>query len=382
MKGMISLTHRCNLSCRYCYSGKSLKEDITPATMVRAVDFILDVAGEDRTIEMGFFGGEPLLRFDLIQEGTEYIRMREAQTGKRISIGITTNGTIMTPAMLACFKKQRVSLCISIDGPASVHDLNRVYGDGRGSHAVVEEGLDLAMAELKGIEVNAVYGPDTLGNLPETVSWFIGKGVGSIHLNPSISADWSGVTHEAFLEAYAEVAQRYIESYETGTEVAVDFLDNKIVLFINGGYAAQDICRMGEKEWGIAPSGNIYPCERFIGEDTDLSFCLGNLETGLLYRKRCGLLERRGNRNPQCRTCDLSKYCMNWCGCTNHFTSGRTDLVAPAICASERAAILVARQAFVTLTERGNQLFLDHLENYVEEGHHYHIRAERRAYAR
>lgn len=365
MKVSLSLTHDCTLSCRYCYAGSKFKKDMSLATAQKIVDFAMEITPTGRKIEFGFFGGEPLLRFDLIKEIINYIRKKEREVGKAICLGVTTNGTLLTQTILDLFKDENVDLCISIDGPAYVHNLNRRYKDGRGSFEDVVRNLSLAIEQLGSLQVNAVYGPDTIDFLPESVSFFSQLGVSVIHLNPNICAFWEESTYSKLREVYMQIANQYIQSYQQGQEIAINLIDSKIIVFLKGGYQVTDKCGMGETEWGFAPSGNIYPCERLIGEDNDSSYCLGNIHTGLDLMRRCSLLEHRGNRNEECRTCALQKFCMNWCGCTNYYMTGHTDLAGPMMCESEKAAIQAAEHVLITLKD--NELFLDHFMNYLHE---------------
>ncbi|MFB0535860.1 MAG: radical SAM protein [Anaerolineae bacterium] len=369
MKVALSLTHRCNLSCRYCYSGKAFKKDMSFATAQKIVDFAVDITPPGQRIEFGFFGGEPLLRSDLMKEITSYIREQEREARKPVRLSITTNGTLLTQPILDFFKEENVDLCISIDGPAHVHNLNRCYKDGQGSFDEVVRTLHLAMERLGTLQVNAVYGPDTIDFLLESVSFFTQLGVSVIHLNPNICASWGEDTYSKLQEFYMQIADHYIQSYQYRQEIAVNLIDSKIIVLLKGGYEIADKCGMGETEWGFAPSGNIYPCERLIGEDNDSSTCLGNIHTGLDLMRRCSLLKQRGNHNEECKTCDLQKYCMNWCGCTNYYMTGHTNLAGPMICESEKAAIQAAKHVLITLKD--NELFLDHFMKYLHEGRHY-----------
>jgi uncharacterized protein len=359
----LSLTHNCNLSCKYCYAGKKKKKDVSLATAKEAVDFALRVAPQKRGIKFSFFGGEPLLRFDLIKKITNYIREKEKENEVTIALSVTSNGTLLTDSIFDFFKKENIELCISIDGPAHIHNLNRVYMDGRGSFGDVVEKLRRAVRELGNIQVNAVYGPITLEFLPETVSFFTQLGVSVIHLNPNIRASWKDDTMLKLAETYLKIADHYIENYKSGREIAINLIDSKIIVFLKGGYDASDRCGMAETEWGFAPSGNIYPCERFIGEDNNSPFCFGNVHDGIDVEHRCSLLEKRGNHNEECVNCTLQKYCMNWCGCTNYFMTGQTDICGPFMCKSEKAAIQAARKVLVTLKD--NELFLDHFLKYL-----------------
>ena len=343
MRVALSLTHDCNLSCKYCYAGKKKKKDVSLATAKEAVDFALKVAPPKRGMKFSFFGGEPLLRFDLIKKITKYIREKEKENEVTISLSVTSNGTLLTESIFDFFKRENVELCVSIDGPAHIHDLNRVYGDGRGSFRDVVEKLRRAVRELGNVQVNAVYGPVTLDFLPS----------------------WKDETMSKLGETYLKIADQYIESYRNGREVAINLIDSKIIVFLKGGYDASDRCGMAETEWGFAPSGNIYPCERFIGEDDNSAFCFGNVHDGIDVERRCHLLEKRGNHNEECVNCVLQKYCMNWCGCTNYFMTGQTDISGPFMCESEKAAIQAAQKVLVTLKD--NELFLDHFLKYLHE---------------
>jgi len=368
MKVALSLTHRCNLSCKYCYSGRSFKKDMSLVTAQKIVNFTMDIAPPEQRIEFSFFGGEPLLRFDLIKEIVDYIHQKERNNGKSVSLSITTNGTLLTQNILDFFIEKNIDLCLSIDGPQHVHNLNRCYRDGRGSFNDVLKILGMAIKQLDNVQVNAVFSPDTIDFLLESVTFFISFGVSVIHLNPNICTSWTESTYSKFRDIYAKIAHHYIQSYEYGQEIAINLIDSKIIVLLKGGYEITDKCGMGQTEFGFAPSGNIYPCERLIGEDNNSATCLGNIHTGIELMC-CSLLKHRGNNNEECKTCDLQKFCMNWCGCTNYYMTGHTDLAGPMICESEKAAIQAARHVLVALNN--NELFLDHFMKYLIEGRHY-----------
>ena len=366
MKITLSLTHSCNLACDYCYAGHSMNRHMPFETARRAIDFAMERTRSGDKIEIGFFGGEPLLRFEMIKKVVRYIRQQTAQSPRQIVLSITTNGTILSEEILDFLEREGIDLCISIDGPKRLHDRHRVYRNGRGSFDDVFANLQWALQRLSRVQVNAVYSPDTLAFLPETVALLIDAGVPSIHLNLNITAKWERNDWEAFERVYRQVADLYIDSYRNGREIAINLIDNKIILFLKGGYSEQDMCGMGKTQWAFAASGNIYPCERFIGEDDDARFQLGNLYTGLDERRRVLIMHQAGNRNEECLTCELRPYCMNWCGCTNYYATGRINLAGPALCASERAAIEAARHALATLSDDRCDLFITHMLNYFQ----------------
>lgn len=332
-------------------------------TAKKIIDFAFEMTPSGEKISIGLFGGEPLLRFDLIQKITNYIRENEPTDKNSISISVTTNGILLNQLILDFFREEGIRLCLSIDGPSHVHDMNRRYKNGRGSFEDVSRILRPVLDQIRNVQVNAVYGPDTIEYLPETTSFFTRMGFPIIHLNPNISADWDRTTTSNIGEKYMQVAEHYIKCYERNREIAVNLIDNKIILLLKDGYEDSDKCGMGESEWGFAPSGNIYPCERFIGEDNDPSFCIGNIHTGIDKITLCNVIENRGNSNEECENCSFQKYCMNWCGCTNQYMTGRTDMASAFQCESEKAMILAAKHVLLTL--KNNDLFLDHFYNYT-----------------
>jgi uncharacterized protein len=365
VKVTLSLTHDCNLACRYCYAGRKFHADMPVETARRAVDFVLDLPHDGRPLQFNFFGGEPFLRLDLMREVVAYIYTRSAPAGRAVALAVTTNGTLLDDNALAFLLEMGLDLCVSLDGAASVHNRHRVYPDGSGSHADVVRNLRVALAELPSIQVNAVVCPETVDALPETIDFLVDLGAPVIHLNLDITASWDAAARASLGPALQQVADRYIACFSGGRELAVNLIDGKAILFLKGGYGPEDRCGMGDTEWGFAPSGNVYACERFIGQDDDPCFRLGNIHTGVDPRRRCAIAASRGNRNPECFECSVAPYCMNWCGCTNFHMTGSSDLAGPALCAGERAAVAAARRAFVALSE--NELFVDHLMRYLQQ---------------
>jgi uncharacterized protein len=159
-----------------------------------------------------------------------------------------------------------------------------------------------------------------------------------------------------------------VACFKRGTKVGINIIDIKVLTFVKDGYRLEDKCGHGEIEWAFAPSGNVYPCERFIGEDDDMSLCLGNINNGSGLKNRCVKAEHGGTINPECISCSYSRYCMNWCVCTNYFMSGQFNTVTPVFCASEKALIRAAKYAFTELVESENELFMDHIFDYAHVG--------------
>ena len=363
MKVTLSLTHDCNLACHYCYAGKKSHKNMTPDTAYKIVNFALAQSNNNQPVQINFFGGEPFLCLDLMREVADYTLQYAEQKQLDVELGVTTNGTLLGEDALRFLIDYSVDLCISLDGPENIHDHQRVYPDGSGTFKDVMGNLKKAKANLPSLQVNTVFGPSTLTSLPDVMDFLIGLDVPAIHLNPDIMTQWNVTDCQTLGPVMEQVADRYIACYQRGCELAVNLIDGKAILFLKDGYKSEDRCGMGETEFGFAPSGNIYACERFIGQDDDPRFRLGNIHTGIDPKRRCQIVSMRGNRNSECVNCNLNTYCMNWCGCTNFHMSGLSNQAGPALCAQERAVIGAARRVFITLAE--DDLFVDHLLRYL-----------------
>ena len=340
LKCTIFVTQKCNLACDYCYIDKKNRSISIPIAQ-KILNFVFSLLKNDEKLDIGLFGGEPLLEFDLVKELIVLIQGREGFDHERVSISVVTNGTLLTEDMLTFFRKKGVVLCVSCDGPPGLQDTHRHFQDGRGSSSLVEQNIRRSLEHFPLLPVNAVYSPETLPHLLEVVEYMISIGIRNIYLNPEISAPWREQDAEILREVYTGIGNVYVEHYKQDTPKYISLIDHKIALILRGGYKANEMCSMGIREFAFAPSGNIYPCERLVGSDEGSLHCIGNIERGFVPGKTCSAISCSAI-NAECNQCGLRDYCMNWCGCTNYLSTGRYDVVSPFICASERAAIKVA----------------------------------------
>lgn len=375
MKFTLNLTHKCNLRCTYCYGGWVNNQDMSDAIARQSVDFAFSITPQKETLEFSFFGGEPLLCPDLLRQTTTSIKNRAVSHNGPIRLSMTSNGTLLDDRMIDFLAKNEIDLCVSLDGPESVHNINRRHPDNRGSYQSVMRGLSLALKTLPMVQVNAVYSPETIQQMPETLNFFLSENVPVVHFNPNITAQWSPADLEKIPQIYDNLAETYLAAFRNNNPIAVNVIDSKMVLFLKGGYGNQDQCGMGESEMAVAPSGNIYPCERFVGDDSQSDFVIGHVSQGFTVAKRCQIVENRGNCNTACQQCDISNYCMKWCGCTNYNMTGHTNRTGPMLCVSERAAVRAAHRVFTTLAGENNETFFKHLMQYATKECHEQIAA-------
>jgi uncharacterized protein len=357
MKYTLLLTQRCTLACDYCYIAR-VESRMPAALAARIVDFAYAHTPAEEIVEFGFFGGEPLLEFELVRELTGLIESHHAYDAERVRVTLVTNGTIFRPEIAAFVQEHGIAFGVSCDGPPEVQDRHRRTRLGRGSSRLVERTIRGLAEALPALMVNAVYRPDTLLLLPDTVSYLSSLGVRHIYLSPDFTARWSARDAASLPGVYRAIADLYCDWYLLDDPHYVSLIDTKVAVVLRGGYRPLERCRMGRGEFAFTPDGAIYPCERLVGSGGE-EHRIGHIDTGLQLARILCHATSDGSRNQECLSCTLRDCCMNWCGCSNWFSSGAYDRVGPFLCASERAAIQVAGEVLARLDGVG--AWYDHL---------------------
>ncbi len=347
MKYTLLVTQRCNLACDYCYIGKHATR-MSPELAAEIVDFAFDHTPRGERVEIGYFGGEPLLEFALLRVITQLIEAHPAYDPARVRLTIATNGTLFNERIAGFLREHKIALGISCDGPPEVQDRHRRTRNGHGSARLVERNIRRAAAVFPLLMVNAVYRPDTLHSLPATVAYLSDLGVRHIYLNPDLTAPWGPADAADVLEVYRAIAKLYCDYYLAGRPRFISLIDAKVAVALRGGYAPLERCRMGCGEFAFTPDGGIYPCERLVGDGGD-EHRIGRVGLGIEGSRVLARLSAGGSTNPECRDCGIRPYCMHWCGCSNYFSSGAYDRVGPFLCAAERASIQVAEEVLTSL---------------------------------
>ncbi len=361
----LCLTHACNLRCGYCYAGEKRTESMSWETAKRAVDFCLEEtlrtarpgAGQP-SAQLGFFGGEPLLEWDLLRRAHDHAAAESARRGIALKKTVTTNMTLLDEAKVRWLRESGFWVGLSLDGNAAMHDALRRTAGGAGTHDRCARALEFFRGTAANGEVIVVVDPRNVRHLAESIAWLIAEDIRHIALNPNFSADWTDESLSVWRVAYEEAASRYAEAYRTGAPVRINVVDGKIRARINGGYVACDKCGFGKNEVAVSVRGNLYPCERSVGGDTDWSVRIGNVFDGFDEVRRRQLVSARGNIVAECSDCPLRARCMNWCSCINLATTGAINRVAGAVCFHEKISIAAADRAAAALFAERNPEFL------------------------
>ncbi len=363
MKYVLNVTQQCNLACTYCYINKRTAR-MSLATAKKIVDFAFSHTPLNDRVDIGFFGGEPLLEFDLVKAITGMIREHPQFDSERVELSIVTNGTIFSDDIANFVREHDMLFGISCDGPPVVQDAFRRFPNGKPSSDVVEQTIKRARETIPTVLVNAVFHPQTFRHLPQVVEYFSALGFRQINLNPDFSASWSAEDTQSLPEVYAQVARRYMNYYVQHEPHFINLIDNKIAVILRQGYAASERCSMGKGEFAFSPHGHIYPCERLVGDGTDNMHCIGNVDGGLhIEGLACNLVSEQAI-NDECLFCALKEYCMNWCGCSNYMATGYYNRVNHFMCISEKAAIQTAFNVFQTLEQKLGPTFIEHLSGF------------------
>lgn len=312
----------------------------------------------DHPPTISFFGGEPLLEYDLLQKCVDYAEQRGRETGRPYELTITTNGLGLDEQVVRYLREKEIEITLSFDGVREAQDASRPRPDRRSSFPETRAALRLALEHVPDTAVCAVVSPENVRYLCESIDFLLDEGVRYLHLNPNFFADWTVEGLDQWRAGYEHAAQRVVEAFRNGQVVHVNFITAKIVTHLKGGYDPCDCCDFGRREIAIAPSGNVYPCQRMVGEDNEELGLLGDVFDG---RDEQACRELDGCRevtSPECLECDHRARCRNWCSCVNHRLTGRFDRVCPLVCYHERMAIEVADAAASCLFEEKNSTFL------------------------
>ena len=396
MQVTLCLTHDCTLRCPYCYAGEKRRKAMPWEVAKAAIDLTLawqKAHYSDKDYVLGFFGGEPLLEWDLLQRSDAYAADAARAAGLRFGRTVTTNLTLLDRGKADWLRARRYKLGLSIDGSPAMHDANRRFPDGCGSHAACMAALPLVEDfPAPRPEIICVVTPATAPLLAEGVRFLHARSALPIAVNPDFTADWDDASRAALRAAYETLADDVLASWRaaaaarhegsqdasrksqnepsnlrpgtcgpaTGAAASplhLTWFDGKLKALRIGGYRACDKCDPVRRELAVAPSGNLYQCPNLVGNDDKEELRLGSAQAGFDEAAVLRAVARRGNRDPACRDCPAAPRCVNWCCCANWFSTGRTDRVGSFGCFHEKLSIELADRVAETLLAEKNEPF-------------------------
>ena len=325
----LHIAHDCNLACKYCfadegeYHGK--RELMSYEVGKKALDFLVANSGSRTNLEVDFFGGEPLMNFEVVKQLVKYGRSLEEPNNKKFRFTLTTNGVLLDDDILEFANKEMSNLVLSLDGRKEVHDLMRPRRGGQGSYDTVVPKF-IKAAESRNQMNYYVRGTYTRNNLDfaKDVIHMADLGFEQISVEPVVAdkSESYAIREEdidTLIKQYAELTAEMIKRKKEGKP----FNFFHFMIDLSGGpCVAKRLsgCGSGTEYLAVSPSGELYPCHQFMGMK---DFLLGNVDEGVIRTdirdefKLCNVYAKE-----KCKNCFAKFYCSGGCAANSYNFSG------------------------------------------------------------
>ncbi len=328
----LNVAHDCNLRCRYCFAGKGAfggeRGLMSGRVGKAALDLLLQLSGPRKNCEVDFFGGEPLLNWELVKELTVYGRENAAKLGKKIKFTLTTNGLLLDSEKMDFINREQLGLILSIDGRPEIHDRMRPTAGGGGSHRAVLAKLKEAVAR-KTDDNWWVRGTYTGYNLDFTqdVKYLAEAGFANISLEPVVTdQDYRLREEELPLieREYERLASYYLQRRREDRPFSFFHFNFDLA---KGPCLAKRLlgCGAGHAYLAVSPKGDLYPCHQFVGQS---AYRVGTVFSGV-ERPEMSEKFRAAHilKKEKCRLCWAQLYCSG--GCHANALAKNGDLLLP-----------------------------------------------------
>ena len=316
----LHIAHDCNLACNYCFAGKGEyqgeRELMSFEVGKKALDFLIANSGKRRNLEVDFFGGEPLMNFEVVKKLVAYGREQEKIHDKHFRFTLTTNGILIDDDVIEFANKEMDNVVLSIDGRKCVNDAMRPTRNGKGSYDIIMPKFK-KFAESRNQDKYYVRGTFTHNNLDfaEDVKHLADEGFEQISMEPVVSLPEEpyAIREEdvpIICEEYDKLAKFIIERRKEGKW----FNFFHFMIDLSGGpCVAKRLsgCGSGTEYLAVTPTGDLYPCHQFVGED---DFKLGDVFNGIKNTelvdcfKTCNVYAK-----DKCKDCFARFYCSGGC---------------------------------------------------------------------
>lgn len=325
----LHVAHTCNLTCSYCFASQGKyhgdRAVMSFETGKRALDFLIENSGTRRNLEVDFFGGEPLMNFDVVKQLTAYARSIEKEHNKNFRFTLTTNGMLIDDDVIDFCNREMSNVVLSLDGRKEIHDRYRVDYAGNGSwERIVPKFQKLVEARGdKGYYMRGTFthaNPDFLADIEKMLE----LGFTELSMEPVVCApgDPEGLTEsdlEIVKDQYEKLAELMLERDKEGKP----FTFYHYMIDLKGGpciYKRISGCGSGTEYMAVTPWGDLYPCHQFVGEE---DFKLGDIWNGVDNDKvqqefaECNVYARE-----ECRDCWAKLYCSGGCAANAYHSTG------------------------------------------------------------
>jgi uncharacterized protein len=331
----LNVSHDCNLRCRYCFASTGdfgTGRKLMPFEVgCAALDFLFKNSGTRRNLEVDFFGGEPLMNFDVVKKLVEYGRREEKKYGKNIRFTTTTNAMLLDDDTADFISREMSNVVLSIDGRREVNDRMRPRADGTGSYDTILPKIK-AFVKKRGQKDHYVRGTFTRENLDfaSDVLHLADEGFTQISVEPVITDEKNpySLREEDLPKIFAEydrLAAEMLKRKRAGScfnffHFMIDLDEGPCLIKLLRG------CGCGSEYVAVTPNGDIYPCHQFVGRE---EYILGNVMNGGIVREdlrekfsKANILTKQG-----CSDCWARYFCGGGCDANNSAYCG--DILKP-----------------------------------------------------
>lgn len=316
----LHVAHTCNLNCSYCFASQGNfhgKRGLMPLdTAKRALDFLVENSGEHVNLEVDFFGGEPLMNWDVVKETVAYGRSLEKEHHKNFRFTLTTNGMAIDDEVIDFANREMHNVVLSLDGRKEVHDRFRRTYDGEGSYDTVVPKFQ-KLVKARGGKNYYIRGTFTHDNVDFTKDIFhmADLGFDELSMEPVVCSpeDPMALTETdlpLLFQQYEILAKDMLRREEEGKPITF----YHYMIDLTGGpciYKRISGCGSGTEYFAVTPWGDLYPCHQFVGEE---QFRMGDIWSGITNEalqqefKLCNVYARE-----ECRDCWARLYCSGGC---------------------------------------------------------------------
>ena len=342
----LHIAHDCNLACKYCFAEEGEyhgdRSLMSYEVGKKALDFLIANSGNRVNLEVDFFGGEPLMNFQVVKDLVAYGRSQEKEHNKKFRFTLTTNGMLLNDDVMEFANKEMANVVLSVDGRKEVHDYMRPTRNGKGSYDLIIDKFK-TMAELRNQTNYYVRGTFTHHNLDfsKDVLHLADLGFKQISMEPVVAPDEQpyAIKEEDLQKVFEEydlLAKEMIEREKSGK----GFNFFHFMIDLTGGpclYKRLSGCGSGTEYLAVTPWGDLYPCHQFVGMD---EFKLGNVDTGIEKTelvdefKLCNVYAK-----DKCKDCFARFYCSGGCAANSYNFHGNLLDAYDVGCEMERKRV-------------------------------------------
>lgn len=325
----LHVAHTCNLNCSYCFASQGKYNGdralMSFETGKQAFDFLIANSGTRKNLEVDFFGGEPLMNWDVVKKLVAYARSVEKEHNKNFRFTLTTNGMLVDDEVIDFANKEMSNVVLSLDGRKEVNDHFRVDYKGKGSYDTIVPKFQ-RFVEKRGGKDYYMRGTFTHNNVDFTndILHMADLGFTELSMEPVVCppGDPYALTDDdlpKLKEQYEILAKEMIKRKQAGN----GFTFYHYMIDLDNGpciYKRITGCGSGTEYMAVTPWGDLYPCHQFVG---DHKYLLGNVWTGVTRKevqdefRSCNAYARK-----ECRDCWAKLYCSGGCAANSYHATG------------------------------------------------------------